>query len=84
MGYGRGIPDSGFRAAVAGRSGGADADFSPHVLHDVRVRQMQMDELFALLSAFQAGAVSEAEAIECLEHSPSGSGGRKTPRASYC
>src|SRR5262245_12203132 len=44
--------------------------FSRHVLHDVRVRQVQLDELFALLSAVQAGAVSEAEAIERLERSP--------------
>src|SRR5215831_19298518 len=38
--------------------------FSQHVLHDVRVRQVQLDELFALLSAVKAGEVSEAEAIE--------------------
>jgi len=30
----------------------------------------QLDELFALLSAVKAGAVSEAEAIERLERSP--------------
>src|SRR6266436_2702028 len=44
--------------------------FSQHVLHDVRVRQVQLDELFALLSAVQDGAVSEADAIERLERSP--------------
>jgi len=44
--------------------------FSQHFLHDVRVQQVQLDELFALLSAVQAGAVSEAEAIERLERSP--------------
>jgi transposase-like protein/IS1 family transposase len=44
--------------------------FSRHVLHDVRVRQVQLDELFALLSAVQAGEVSEAEAIARLERSP--------------
>ena len=44
--------------------------FSRHVLHDVRVRQVQLDELFALLSAVKEGAVSEAEAIERLERSP--------------
>jgi hypothetical protein len=44
--------------------------FSPHVLHDVRVRQVQLDELFALLSAVKAGKVSEAEAIARLERSP--------------
>src|SRR3989475_2763332 len=44
--------------------------FSRHVLHDVRVRQVQLDELFALLSAVKDGAVSEAEAIERLDRSP--------------
>jgi IS1 family transposase len=44
--------------------------FSRHVLHDVRVRQVQLDELFALLSAVKAGEVSEAEAIARLERSP--------------
>ena len=44
--------------------------FSRHVLHDVRVRQVQLDELFALLSAVKAGAVGEADAIERLERSP--------------
>src|SRR5215471_16799628 len=41
--------------------------FSQHFLHDVRVRQVQLDELFALLSAVKDGTVSEAEAIERLE-----------------
>src|SRR2546425_991339 len=44
--------------------------FARHVLHDVRVRQVQFDELFALLSAVKDGKVSEAEAIERLERSP--------------
>jgi len=44
--------------------------FSRHVLHDVRVRQVQLDELFALLSAVKDGVVSKAEAIERLERSP--------------
>jgi IS1 family transposase len=44
--------------------------FSRHFLHDVRVGQVQLDELFALLSAVKAGEVSEAEAIERLERSP--------------
>jgi hypothetical protein len=44
--------------------------FSRHVLHDVRVRQVQLDELFALLSAVKDGEVSEAEAVERLERSP--------------
>ncbi len=44
--------------------------FSRHVLHDVRVRQVPLAELFALLSAVKDGEVSEAEAIERLERSP--------------
>jgi IS1 family transposase len=44
--------------------------FSQHVLRDVRVRQVQLDELFALLSAVQDGAVSAAEAIVRLERTP--------------
>ncbi len=41
--------------------------FSQHFLHDVRVRQVQLAELFALLSAVKNGEVSTAEAIERLE-----------------
>src|SRR5215831_18281714 len=41
--------------------------FSRYVLHDVRVRQVQLAELFALLSAVKDGEVSEAEAIARLE-----------------
>src|SRR5713101_8868587 len=44
--------------------------FSRYFLHDVRVTQVQLDELFALLSAVQAGEVSEAEAITRLSRSP--------------
>jgi hypothetical protein len=44
--------------------------FSRHVLHDVRVRQVQLDEVFALLSAVKDGEVSAAEAIARLERSP--------------
>src|SRR6266403_556650 len=44
--------------------------FSQHFLHDVRVQQVQLDELFALLSAVKDGKVSEADAIERLERSP--------------
>ena len=44
--------------------------FSQHFLHGIRVRQVQLDELFALLSAVKVGAVSEAEAIERLERAP--------------
>src|SRR6266851_231425 len=46
------------------------AAFSRYFLHDVRVTQVQLDELFALLSAVKAGEVSEAEAISRLSRSP--------------
>jgi IS1 family transposase len=39
-------------------------------LHDLDVEQVQMDELFALLSAVKDGEVSEAEAIKRLSRSP--------------
>ena len=44
--------------------------FSQHVLHDVWVRQVQLDEVFALLRAVKDGKVSEAEAIARLERTP--------------
>jgi len=44
--------------------------FSQYFLHDVRVTQVQLDELFALLSAVKTGEVSEAEAVERLSRSP--------------
>jgi hypothetical protein len=44
--------------------------FSQHFLHGVRVQQVQLDELFALLSAVKDGTVSATEAIERLERSP--------------
>jgi IS1 family transposase len=44
--------------------------FSRYFLQDVRVTQVQLDELFALLSAVKAGEVSEAEAITRLARSP--------------
>jgi len=40
--------------------------FSQHFLHDVRVQQVQLDELFALLSAVKDGTVSEAEAMSAV------------------
>jgi hypothetical protein len=36
----------------------------------VRVQQVQLDELFALLSAVKDGAISEADAVERLERAP--------------
>jgi IS1 family transposase len=44
--------------------------FSRHFLHDLHVNQVQLDELFALLSAVKAGEVSGAEAIDRLERTP--------------
>ena len=44
--------------------------FSPYFLHDVRVHQVQLDELFALRSAVKAGEVTESEALTRLSRSP--------------
>jgi IS1 family transposase len=44
--------------------------FSQYFLHDVRVTQVQLDELFALLSAVKDGDVVESEAIKRLSRSP--------------
>jgi hypothetical protein len=46
--------------------------FSQHVLHDRRVRQVQLDERLARLSAVKDGAVSEADAIARLERMAQG------------
>jgi transposase-like protein len=45
--------------------------FSRHFLHDVQVTQVQLDELFALLSAVKDGEVTETEAIQRLSPFPS-------------
>lgn len=44
--------------------------FSHSVLHDVRVTQVQLDELYALLRAVKDGDVSEAAALTRLSRSP--------------
>jgi IS1 family transposase len=44
--------------------------FSQYFLHDVHVNQVQLDELFALLSAVKAGEVRAGEAIQRLSRSP--------------
>jgi IS1 family transposase len=44
--------------------------FSRPCLHDLDVEQVQMDELFALLSAVKDGGVSERQAIKRLSRSP--------------
>jgi hypothetical protein len=49
---------------------GHAAAFSRHFLHDVHVSQIQLDELFTLLSTVKADEVSEVEAVERLSRSP--------------
>jgi transposase-like protein len=44
--------------------------FTCYYLHDLHVEQVQMDELFALLSAVKEGEMSEAKAIKRLSRSP--------------
>jgi hypothetical protein len=44
--------------------------FSHHFLHEMHVTQVQLDELFALLSAVKDGEVHEAEVITRLERTP--------------
>ena len=44
--------------------------FSHYFLHDLQLRQVQLDELYAVLNALREGKVGEDEAIECLSRSP--------------
>jgi IS1 family transposase len=44
--------------------------FSAYFLHELPIKQIQLDELYAVLSAVRAGDMSEAEAIERLSRSP--------------
>jgi IS1 family transposase len=44
--------------------------FSSYFLHEVHLNQVQLDELYAVLSAVRDGTMSEAEAIERLSRSP--------------
>jgi len=46
------------------------AAFSRYFLHDLHISQVQLDALFAWLSAVQAGEVSDAEALQRLSRSP--------------
>jgi hypothetical protein len=48
-------------------------------VHDVRVTQGQLDELFARLSAVKVGEVSEAQALKRLSRSPHGVWGASDP-----
>jgi IS1 family transposase len=44
--------------------------FSAYFLHELAINQIQLDELYAVLSAVRDGEMSEAEAIEQLSRSP--------------
>src|SRR5215831_2435162 len=44
--------------------------FAQYFLHDLHLTQVQLDELYAVLSALKEGTVSEEEAIERLSRSP--------------
>jgi IS1 family transposase len=44
--------------------------FSQYFLHDLHLRQVQLDELYAVLSALKDGTVSQDEASERLSRSP--------------
>jgi transposase-like protein/IS1 family transposase len=44
--------------------------FSAYFLHELQLHQVQLDELYAVLSAVRDGEVSEAEAIDWLSKSP--------------
>src|SRR2546430_3757846 len=44
--------------------------FSAYFLRELPLKQVQLDELYAVRSAVREGAISEAEAIERLEWSP--------------
>ena len=44
--------------------------FSAYFLHDLHINQVQLDELYAVLSAVRDGDMNEAEAIERLSRSP--------------
>lgn len=44
--------------------------FSAYCLHELHVKQVQLDELSAVLSAVRGGDISEAEAVERLSRSP--------------
>ena len=44
--------------------------FSAYVLRELQINQVQLDELYAVLSAVRGGDMSEAEAVEQLSRSP--------------
>ena len=44
--------------------------FAQYFLHDLHLTQVQLDELYAVLSALKDGTLSEERAIERLSRSP--------------
>jgi hypothetical protein len=44
--------------------------FSAYFLHELHVNQIQLDELYTVLSAVRGGDISAAEAMERLSRSP--------------
>ena len=44
--------------------------FSTYFLHELHLNQIQLDELYAVLSAVRDGDINAAEAIERLSRSP--------------
>jgi IS1 family transposase len=44
--------------------------FSDNFLHELRINQLQLDELYAILRAVRNGDLSEAETVERLSRSP--------------
>ena len=69
--HGPGLRDrSQYRARVVGGGRRAAHAFSAYFLHELHLNQVQLDELYAVLSAVRDGDISEAEAIERLSRSP--------------
>jgi hypothetical protein len=58
--------------------------FAASFLRELHLKQIQLNELYAVLSVVRDGDVSAAEAIERLSRVPTGSGPRSIPRASCC
>jgi hypothetical protein len=44
--------------------------FSTYFLHDLHLTQIQLDKLYAVLSALKAAKISDTEAIQRLSRSP--------------
>jgi IS1 family transposase len=61
-------PNTGLQWLV--EAGGHLKAFSLYFLHDVRVTQVQLDELYALLSAVEDGEVIKVEALQRVSRSP--------------